>query len=251
MSSYRNKPDRLEGVAQTRLLDALGSCRQAVISAQTQVKVAGPVYHGCQMVTAAIDALAKLITGSSRYFRSVCRASEVGAGQPGGRVRDATTPLSLRFRSGQCEIKARAICHSCNKTRGLGPPQLPDAAWRGIPLDGSERQAQSVRLPITLRAALKALDGEKRAMKPAVLRRHSHRDLNGEISHKHGSVHVGTLRKIYGQAFAAGHGPDATLYELLELNGPYTLSEMHLKMLQQDYEDGSLPRKLAKVFGRR
>ena len=88
-------------------------------------------------------------------------------------------------------------------------------------------------------------------MKPAVLRRHSHRDLNGEISHKHGSVHVGTLRKIYGQAFAAGHGPDATLYELLELNGPYTLSEMHLKMLQQDYEDGSLPRKLAKVFGKR
>jgi len=66
-----------------------------------------------------------------------------------------------------------------------------------------------------------------------------------------GSVHVGTLRKIYGQAFAAGHGPDATLYELLELKGPYTLSEMHLKMLQQDYEDGSLPRKLAKVFGRR
>jgi hypothetical protein len=68
MPSYRKKPDRLEGVAQARLLDALGSCRQAVISAQTQVKVAGPVYHGCQMVTAAIDALAKLITGSSRYF---------------------------------------------------------------------------------------------------------------------------------------------------------------------------------------
>ena len=34
----------------------------------TGVKVAGPVYHGCQIVTAAIDALAKLITGSSRYF---------------------------------------------------------------------------------------------------------------------------------------------------------------------------------------
>src|SRR6476659_9338866 len=64
MSSYRKKPDRLEGMAARRLLDALGSARQAVISAQTQVKVAGPVYHGCQMVTSAIDALAQLITGS-------------------------------------------------------------------------------------------------------------------------------------------------------------------------------------------
>jgi hypothetical protein len=68
MSSYRKKPDRLEGLAASRLLDALGTARQAVISAQTQVKVAGPVYHGCQMVTAAIDALAKLITGSGSYF---------------------------------------------------------------------------------------------------------------------------------------------------------------------------------------
>jgi hypothetical protein len=88
-------------------------------------------------------------------------------------------------------------------------------------------------------------------MKQAVLRRHGHRDQNGEISHKHGAVHIGTLRKIYGQAFAAGHAPDTTLYELLELNGPYTVGEMHLKMLQQDYDDGLLPRKLAKVFGRR
>ena len=68
MPSCRKKPDRLEGVAARRLLDALGTARQAVISAQTQVKVAGPVYHGCQMVTSAIDALAHLITGSPRYF---------------------------------------------------------------------------------------------------------------------------------------------------------------------------------------
>jgi hypothetical protein len=50
------KPDRVEGVAARRLLDALGTARQAVISTQTQVKVAGPVYHGCQMVTSALDA---------------------------------------------------------------------------------------------------------------------------------------------------------------------------------------------------
>jgi hypothetical protein len=68
MSSYRKKPDRLDATAAQRLLDALGSARQAVISAQTQVKVAGPAYHGCQMVTSAIDALARLITGSPYYF---------------------------------------------------------------------------------------------------------------------------------------------------------------------------------------
>jgi hypothetical protein len=70
MSSHRKKPDRLEEMASRRLLDALGTCRQAVISAQTQVKVAGPVYHGCQMVTSAIDALAHLITGSPYYFHA-------------------------------------------------------------------------------------------------------------------------------------------------------------------------------------
>ena len=48
MTSQRKKPDRLEAVAASRLLDALGSARQAVISAQTQVKVAGPVYHGAR-----------------------------------------------------------------------------------------------------------------------------------------------------------------------------------------------------------
>jgi hypothetical protein len=41
MPSYRTKPDRLEGLAAQRLLGALGTARQAVISAQTQVKVGG------------------------------------------------------------------------------------------------------------------------------------------------------------------------------------------------------------------
>ena len=88
-------------------------------------------------------------------------------------------------------------------------------------------------------------------MRQAVLHRHRHLDINGQISHRHGSVHIGTLRRIYGQAFAAGHAPDTTLYELLELSGPHTLREMYLKMLQQDYDDGSLARKIGKVFGKR
>jgi hypothetical protein len=61
----------LEGVAARRLLDALGTA--AVILAQTEVKVAGPVYHRCQMVTSAIDALAHLITASPRYFHCAGR----------------------------------------------------------------------------------------------------------------------------------------------------------------------------------
>src|SRR5205809_5029051 len=78
MPSYRKKPDRLEGMSARTLLNALGTARQAVISAQTQVKVAGLVYHGCQMVTSAIDALAHLITGSPRYFHA-----QVTLGEPG------------------------------------------------------------------------------------------------------------------------------------------------------------------------
>jgi hypothetical protein len=78
MPSRGKKPVRLEGMPARRLLDALGTARQAVISAQTHVKVAGPVYHGCQMVTSATDALAHLITGSPRYFHAQGTLGEPG-----------------------------------------------------------------------------------------------------------------------------------------------------------------------------
>ena len=35
-----------------------------------------------------------------------------------------------------------------------------------------------------------------------------HRNKDGEISHKHGNTRIGTLRKVYGQSFAAGY-PEA------------------------------------------
>jgi hypothetical protein len=38
-----------------------------------------------------------------------------------------------------------------------------------------------------------------------------HRDKNGELSKKHGNTLVRTLRKIYGQHFAEGCGPDEKL----------------------------------------
>ena len=45
-----------------------------------------------------------------------------------------------------------------------------------------------------------------------------HRNHDGEISQKHGTTTVHTLRKIYGQSFAAGHPETKTLSELLQLN---------------------------------
>ena len=52
---------------------------------------------------------------------------------------------------------------------------------------------------------------------------------------------------MYGQSFASGLSPTTTLYEALELFGPNAVSELHLKMIQQDYDDGSLQRKIKKV----
>jgi hypothetical protein len=42
-----------------------------------------------------------------------------------------------------------------------------------------------------------------------------HRDQNGEISRKHGNTLVSTLRRIYGQSFAAGESESAKLSDVL------------------------------------
>jgi len=43
-----------------------------------------------------------------------------------------------------------------------------------------------------------------------------HRNHDGEISHKHGNTLIGTLRKIYGQSFAAGYPATEKLSEVLD-----------------------------------
>jgi hypothetical protein len=91
---------------------------------------------------------------------------------------------------------------------------------------------------------------EKHAMTHVVLH-HRRRDQNGQLSHKHGHVQIGALRRIYGPSFATNLSPATTLYEVLELLGPRSLSELHLKMLQQDFDDGLLERKIKKVTARR
>ena len=68
------------------------------------------------------------------------------------------------------------------------------------------------------------------------------RNYNGEISHKHGNILVATLRKIYGQSFAAGHPETKTLSEVL-----LQLNETSLSQLRRDHETGHLKQKIAKA----
>jgi hypothetical protein len=72
-----------------------------------------------------------------------------------------------------------------------------------------------------------------------------HRDKNGEISRKHGNTLVSTLRKIYGDSFAAGFAPHTKLSEVLAETGERSLSQLHLDQLHRDHDAGHLERKIA------
>jgi hypothetical protein len=67
-----------------------------------------------------------------------------------------------------------------------------------------------------------------------------HRNHDGEISHKHGNTLIRTLRKIYGQNFAAGYPETEKLSEIL-----LQLNETSLSQLRRDHETGHLEHKIA------
>ena len=67
-----------------------------------------------------------------------------------------------------------------------------------------------------------------------------HRNKDGEISSKHGNTLIGTLRKVYGQNFAAGYPATEKLSEVL-----LTLNETSLSQLRRDHETGHLEHKIA------
>ena len=69
-----------------------------------------------------------------------------------------------------------------------------------------------------------------------------HRDRDGAISKKHGNTLIGTLRKVYGQSFAAGHPATAQLGEVL-----LKLNETSLSQLRRDHETGHLDKKISKA----
>jgi len=70
------------------------------------------------------------------------------------------------------------------------------------------------------------------------------RNHDGEISHKHGATLIGTLRKIYGQGFAAGYPPTDRLSDVF-LN----LNETSLSQLRRDYKTGHLDHKITHASG--
>jgi hypothetical protein len=69
-----------------------------------------------------------------------------------------------------------------------------------------------------------------------------HRNHDGEISHKHGNTLIRTLRKMYGQGFAAGYPDTAMLSEVL-----LQLNETSLSQLRRDHETGHLQHKIGQA----
>jgi len=59
--------------------------------------------------------------------------------------------------------------------------------------------------------------------KPGLNRRH--RDKSGRIERKHGNTKVGSLRKEYGEHFAAGRRKDMMLKTLLKETGAASLHD--------------------------
>jgi hypothetical protein len=74
--------------------------------------------------------------------------------------------------------------------------------------------------------------------KPTLDNRHRNKD--GEISAKHGNTLIRTLRKVYGQTFAAGYPDTEKLREVL-----LKLNETSLSQLRRDHETGHLGHKIA------
>lgn len=71
-----------------------------------------------------------------------------------------------------------------------------------------------------------------------------HRDKNGEISRKHGNTLIRTLRRIYGQHFAAGESDNAKLSDVL-----HRLDERSLTALVHDHNSGALQSKITQHGG--
>jgi hypothetical protein len=67
-----------------------------------------------------------------------------------------------------------------------------------------------------------------------------HRNRDGEISGKHGNTLIRTLRKVYGQSFAAGYPETEKLSEVM-----LKLNETSLSQLRRDLETGHLEHKIA------
>jgi hypothetical protein len=66
-----------------------------------------------------------------------------------------------------------------------------------------------------------------------------HRNKDGEMSSKHGNPLIRTLRKVYGQNFAAGYPETEKLRDVL-----LKLNETSLSQLRRDHDTGHLEHKI-------
>jgi hypothetical protein len=69
-----------------------------------------------------------------------------------------------------------------------------------------------------------------------------HRNKDGEISGKYGNTPVRTLRKIYGQGFAAGYPETAQLSAVM-----LQFNETLLSQLRREHETHRLKHKIAHI----
>jgi hypothetical protein len=104
MASSRRKPDRLEGLAASQLVEALRTCRMTLLDVAADLRFETPPAHGCRMVIAAIDALAHLITSRPHLFAE----HDVGTrrNQTGGEIGASATE---RLLDGLGECRGAAI----------------------------------------------------------------------------------------------------------------------------------------------
>jgi hypothetical protein len=95
-------------------------------------------------------------------------------------------------------------------------------------------------LPFGLnRQMLRAVGTRESGMNKAGLD-NRHRNKDGEISHKHGNTLLRTLRKVYGQGFAAGYPETDKLSDVL-----LQLNDTSLSQLRRDHQTGHLDHKIA------
>jgi hypothetical protein len=89
-------------------------------------------------------------------------------------------------------------------------------------------------------AARSTVKGEGGMSKSSLDNRHRNKD--GDISAKHGNTLIRTLRKIYGQSFAAGYSDAEKLSDVL-----LSLNETSLSQLRRDHETGHLEHKIGQA----
>src|SRR5258706_4928181 len=124
------------------------------------------------------------------------------------------------------------------KGRQRGKRILRVGRWQGLDV-----AARCLLLSRPLRDSLPNWGPRRRESsmsKPGLDGRHRNKD--GEISGKHGNTLVRTLRKVYGQGFAAGYPETAKLSEVM-----FHLNETSLSQLRRDHETDHLEHRIAQA----